>query len=432
MDHDLSRRGFLGLSAGAAALLAAGCGTGGGSSSGDVRYFFFSNNETKKARDKAVAQFNAKHPDVHVTSQATDGASYWDKLAPMVSSGNAPDVLGMITPNLQEYASRGTLLDLGPLVSAGTIDVSTINKDLLVPARWDGRLLALPVAASTNLLTYDTELLKKAGAKLPGDDWTWDGYAEFATELTKHLPKGVHGTEDMAGITRAFEIYTLARGEQVYRDKGLAVSKQTVGDWFSYWDRLRRSGAAVPADVSAAYTWGDWANAPLIRGKSALQLINTNVYIGFQALTQHELGLHVTPRVSANGPAGSYVFASSYTSIFAHTRSRQNAATFLNWLINSPEANVILKMASGPPASGKAAAALKPADLGAAAQRELAFFKHASSTHVGPPPTVWPVGASQIGTLLTRTYQDVSFGRKKISEAVDEFFSQGDSALRNG
>lgn len=138
--------------------------------------------EQPSAMEPVIAAFEAANPGITVTYESVPFAQLNDILQTRLGSGDAtPDIFTADQPRIPALVSRGFLMDLtdaagdiSELVLPSAIEASTV----------DGRLYALPVSTSTQLLYYNRDLLEKAGLTPPPADpaqrLTWEQVAKDA------------------------------------------------------------------------------------------------------------------------------------------------------------------------------------------------------------------------------------------------------------
>ncbi len=144
-----------------------------------------------------MERFEAANPGVRVRLvEVTD--RYYDKLTTLFSTNNAPDVFSINYGRLGDFARRGLLTDLSPLVS----ESAELDRSQFVPAAYDsfasvgeavGRpgLFALPRDwGPTNLLVYNKDAFDAAGLSYPTGEWTWEQFAQACRRLTIVHPGG--------------------------------------------------------------------------------------------------------------------------------------------------------------------------------------------------------------------------------------------------
>ena len=73
---------------------------------------WWGNPTRNKNTEAMIAAYTAANPNVKISGQPGEFASYWDKLATQTAGGTAPDIIQMDMAYISEYGTRGALLDL--------------------------------------------------------------------------------------------------------------------------------------------------------------------------------------------------------------------------------------------------------------------------------------------------------------------------------
>lgn len=89
---------------------------------------------------KVIELYEKKNPHVHIEAEFANWDDYWKKLAPMSAAGQLPDVIQMDTAYLAQYGKKNQLEDLTPYTKDGTIDVSSIDENMLSGGKIDNKL----------------------------------------------------------------------------------------------------------------------------------------------------------------------------------------------------------------------------------------------------------------------------------------------------
>jgi len=149
-----------------------------------IDYWHFYGGSFGKLHEAAIAEFNATHPDIQVTSQYIGSA--WtgrDKLLTAIAAGSPPDVCLVDDYWIPELAATGNIVDLGNYISANTaLDVFPL---FWKSASYEGEIWAMPYAASNLVLYYNKDLFREAGLDPNKPPTTWSQLAEYAKALTK-------------------------------------------------------------------------------------------------------------------------------------------------------------------------------------------------------------------------------------------------------
>ena len=114
----------------------------------------------------ANAQFQKDHPGVTVNVQYQTWGSHLQKLDASLAGGNAPDVVEMGNTEMTKYMAAGAFQDLSS-DKASIPNSSTWLAGLAASGRYGGKVYGVPYYAGSRVVTYRTDLFKKAGVGVP-------------------------------------------------------------------------------------------------------------------------------------------------------------------------------------------------------------------------------------------------------------------------
>jgi raffinose/stachyose/melibiose transport system substrate-binding protein len=172
----LSRRNFLGLTAGAGAAAAlAACGSSGpgtssgGSGSGAATYWYLSGAPGEQVRTATVNRFNKANPDTKVTGTTFQNDAYKTKIKTAIGAGQAPTIIwGWGGGGLKSYVDAGQVEDLTDWFSQ-----NAAVKDRLFPSSFgaatiNGKIYAMPAeTVQPIVMFYDKRAFDKIKAQVP-------------------------------------------------------------------------------------------------------------------------------------------------------------------------------------------------------------------------------------------------------------------------
>ncbi len=429
--HLVSRRLFVrtGLAA-TAALVGIGTSFAAGDiGPADLRMVWWGGEPRAVATDKALDQISSMHAGLTFTTEWSGFAGYFDKFATQVAGGNAPDIVQMnFAPELADYGSRGVLLDLGPYVQSGALDVSGFNEAALATGTVNGTLYALPLSGTTPATIINQTKFAELGIEEPTGDWTWDDFIALAAKITEASGGVVVGSDDASARQEVYEVWYLGRtGQQLYDDAGARTD--TVEDltaWFEMWAAMRAAGSIVSADVQAAHTQGDNATMPFVTGKSAMTFQWSQGQTTFASLIPDDLGLAIQP--SAGEHPHQYVRPGNLISVTAKSKHPDAAVATVSAFVADPEVLNTLGMTRGVPSSSKARELLEPT-LKPLDQEQVAFIDLVQGGRLASPPTASFSGMLDVDQLFTRIGQDIAFGRLGIADGSKMFLDQAADLL---
>ena len=115
----------------------------------------------------ATQQFKQDHPGWNVTVQYQSWPDHLQKFDASLAANTAPDVIEMGNTEMTKYMAAGAFADLTP--KKGTFQNSANwLKGLAASGVYGGKLFGVPYYAGSRVVTYRTDLFKKAGInKLP-------------------------------------------------------------------------------------------------------------------------------------------------------------------------------------------------------------------------------------------------------------------------
>ncbi|PCI87495.1 MAG: ABC transporter substrate-binding protein [Hyphomicrobiales bacterium] len=125
--------------------------------------------ERTKTLMTMVDSYEAAHPDVDVEVISLPWGQAFEKLAVMVSSGDAPDVVEMPDSWVASYAAAGQLMDLEDRIR-GWSDGATLTDKTMQMARYGGHgetAYLVPYGFYLRAMFYNKKLLAEAGVDAP-------------------------------------------------------------------------------------------------------------------------------------------------------------------------------------------------------------------------------------------------------------------------
>ena len=114
----------------------------------------------------ANTAFQKDHPGVAVNVQYQTWGNHLQKFDATLAGGSTPDVIEMGNTEMTKYMAAGAFQDLtsekGSMPNSGTW-----LEGLAASGRYGGKLYGVPYYAGSRVITYRTDLFKKAGIKVP-------------------------------------------------------------------------------------------------------------------------------------------------------------------------------------------------------------------------------------------------------------------------
>lgn len=283
---------------------------------------------------KAVALWNRKHPDIHVTVQTVPAntSGGYQKMHSSLTAGDPPDLAQIEYYALPEFMLVGGLTDL-----------SRYGADKLqehyVDWQWQqgvfaGRTYALPQASGPMGFFYREDLLHKWDVEVPR---TWDAFRRAAQQVRRRSGGDAYLGAFPPANAQWFSAFPWQRGAHWVRTEGdtwiVDLTSRESLEVADFWDGLLRDKLVVPMQDSqsaffkalqtgrlAGWPGAQWYDA-LIRGNAP----GTRGKWRVAELPRWETGA----RASSN-------WGGSATAILQGTRHPHEALRFAHWLNTDP------------------------------------------------------------------------------------------------
>jgi N,N'-diacetylchitobiose transport system substrate-binding protein len=172
-------------------------------------------------------QFSKQHPGVDVNVQYQTWPTHLQKFDATLAGGNAPDVIEMGNTEMTKYMAAGAFQDITAQKGSFANSANWL-KSLKDSSTYGGRLYGVPYYAGSRVVTYRTDLFKKAGiAKLP------TSLAEYTADAKKLGAK--NKSDKFSPVYIAGQDWYVAMAF-VY-DYGGQIAKPFRGQWQATLDR---------------------------------------------------------------------------------------------------------------------------------------------------------------------------------------------------
>jgi multiple sugar transport system substrate-binding protein len=408
MTTRLTRRSILGagLAAGLATAPAAGR-RGHAQARTRLRLTFWGNPDRARRTQAAIEAYQRANPAIEIASESAGWGDYWTRLATQVAGGNAPDVIQMDYRYIFEYARRRAIKPLDGFMP-GVLDIRDFGANNIDCGKVDGQLFGVNWGVNSTAMFYD-----KAQ------------FAERVTELArKERRRGFFGSADAGSVEPLLEAWVRQRGKALYTPEGrLGFARDDLAEFWDYWDRLRRAGAAVPGELQALYRETPETDMMTL-GHAATAFQHSNQLVAWQGVIRAPLGITMFPQGSR---PGQYYKPAMLISVAATTPQAEEAARLVNFLAVSPAATRALGVERGVPCSAAARNLLLP-DADPLAKAMIEYIALIADK-VGPLPPPPPRGAGENQQLLRRIYETITVGGARVPEAADRFMAEAQRVL---
>lgn len=164
---------------------------GGGAKTGTVRLWLNGEDTPQPMVDYAIAQFKKENPGSNVQFERQQWTGIVEKLTTSLSSNDSPDVVELGNTQAQAFEAAGALKDLTD--KKADLGGDDLVQSLVESGSYDGKFYGAPYYGGARIVVYRTDLLKKAGLKVPTST------DEFVAAGIK-LKQENSGTKNFSGI----------------------------------------------------------------------------------------------------------------------------------------------------------------------------------------------------------------------------------------
>ncbi|HYI25231.1 MAG TPA: extracellular solute-binding protein, partial [Thermomicrobiales bacterium] len=193
-SHHTSRRALLKAAAGGAAAIAVG--THGSTVATafaqddpvEIRWESRSQTTEFQAIETAIREdFEPNNPNIKVVIEQAPDQERDEKLLTAMVAGTAPDLFESWSDNVTQFADRGQVLDVQPLVDRDFTEADISDfvawqwRDFVLPS---GIRFGVPKYINVMVVWANVDKFEAAGQELPTADWTHDQYAEAAKAMS--------------------------------------------------------------------------------------------------------------------------------------------------------------------------------------------------------------------------------------------------------
>jgi len=370
---------------------------------------------------KIIEMYEEKNPNVKIEAEYAAWDDYWKKLAPQAAANELPDIIQMDLSYFSQYAQNGQIADLTSYVG-NEINTADIAENVIDGGKIGDKLYGVNAGVNVVGFHYDPAGLQKAGVDSIPENWTWDDYLDIAA---KAKDAGLFVDTSMKADV-FFNYYLRTKGESLYSKDGASLGykdDQLFVDFFKMRSDLILDKAVPTPDFMAQLKGIE--DDPVVTQNAIGIWQWSNQFVGLQQVANRDLA--IAPMPGPDSDKGLYLKPSMFWSVGNNSKNKEEAAKFIDFMINDIEANKLNLGDRGVPGSATVKEALKPL-LSPAQVQVFDYVEWAegnSSAFDGPDP----VGAGEIIETLDSLAEQMAYGNLKVEDAAKQFRQQAESVL---
>ncbi|PPF49015.1 hypothetical protein C5B94_16135 [Clavibacter michiganensis] len=385
-------------------------------------YTFWGNDDRAARYDQAIALFEEEHPNITINSTFTDYPGYWEKRQTEAAGGGLPDVMQFDYTYLRQYGENGLLGDLSEYFG-GVIDETTVADDLLATGELDGATYAIPTGYSAWAVFQNKDLLDANGLEPYAGGGSWEDYAAYVADVTEKTGGAVYGGTDYTGRIQNLELQLRAEGKELFTEDGeLGFTEADLASFWEQGDEMRTTTGVPAARLQELLPKSGFGAALATSEMSWSNFLGG--YVGDSGASEIVMS---APPTSDEGTKDLYQKVGLMQAISSSTDQPEAAATFLDFLINSPEVGAIFGATLGIPASSEQ---LAGADL-EGPDKQVADYLDSVEDRIGEAPAAPVAGYGAIEADFLDIGTSLGLGALSVDEAVTQFFDETAVTLGN-
>ncbi len=370
---------------------------------------------------KAVDLYMTLNPSVEIKTEFTDWSGYWDKLSAMASGGNLPDIIQQDYSYISQYQKSNQLADLSPYILDGTIDTSKIADSIIQSGSIDEKVYALSLGSNAPMMAYDKEIVEKAGVEIPTQP-TIDELYEIGKTIYEKT--GVKTYFD--GGVNMVQILARTKDSHFY-DEIVAGTTDATKAHFDNVQKFAEAEFAISPDLLAEKNPDVVETKPIVDQTTWNDFTYSNQFISISNAAQRELGITMYPTTADASIQPEFLKPSMFFAISETSKNKVEAAKFLDWFINSDQANKVLMAERGIPINSEVASLLR-SEVDTVASKVFDFIAEVEkvATPIDAPN---PAGSGEVEAQLKTTVENLRYGDLTSEEATQDFVAQAQKIL---
>lgn len=400
-----------------------------------IRIAWWGGEERDEKTNQVLALYAGSHPEIEFETVALGWDDYFDKIEQETAVGSMPDIIQMDYQYITTYSENGSLADLTPFVEDGTIRIQDMDKRFFDCGVVDGRVRGIVLTSSMLAMVYNPEVFDRAGISYPQPDWSWDDFADICLRLGEGMDGyGVQMTPilDM----NLYHYWVRQQGEELFSADQTALGYEDDSVYVGYvtlFKSLIDAGAIPSSDAWAAINVQGQEKLPVVTGECGMMPEWSNFAV---KVSQANANLKlVTPPLATASAKGEHMALwykpGMFFSVAETSEVKKECAQFIDWFVNSEEANDILKGERGIPVSEKIRERLLGDETLPQVQREMFAYVEEAMAFCGEIPPSEPAGIEGLNKAFAETANMCFYEVATAEEAAAEFRRRAEEILSN-
>lgn len=387
-----------------------------------IRIAWWGSEERDRLTKEVLDLYSELHPEIIFETLPSEWNDYFQILSLKTAQGDMPDLVQMDYQYITTYTQNGSLADLSGFVEDGTIRTEDWDEGALKSGVIDGRLSGIVLGTAVLSMTYNPDVFLEAGIPFPDSNWTWEDFKGDCLNIRERTGKYGAAMTPILDLN-LFHYWVRQHGEELFSPDQRSLGYEDDSIYIEYVTLFKEliDKEAVPnSDDWAAISVQGQENAPIITGDGGLT-VEWNNYPLRMSYVNDRLKLAFLPLASQNGMSGVWMKPGMYFSVAETSSLKTECARFIDWFVNSEEANRIMKGERGVPVSKHVREDLLDGERLSEVQREMFLFTDKAAELCGDTPPPEPSGIEEINSAFSETANSYFYGAASAEEAAAQF-----------
>lgn len=396
-----------------------------------IKIAWWGSDTRHKYTQELLDLYTEKNPNVKFEASPSGWDGYFEKLSTQAASGSMPDIVQMDYLYISTYAKNNSLANLQEFIDSGVINVSNVDKNILNTGSIGGKTAGIPISTAILSTTYNPKVIESVGAKMPTDDWTWDDYIALNTKVAEKTgePSALVSIIGPFGDTNPFNYWVRQHGKALFNEDGTGLGFEDdaiTASYFQMWKDMSDANVAPDMDEQSQIASVGKEALPVVTDKAATT-IEWNNFAAMVSGSNDTLKLVLMPSASENN--GLWLKPGMFLSVSESSQVKEECAKFIDWIINSEEANDIISGERGTPVSSTIRDYM--INKGTMTKQQTDMFEYVSKAAkvAGATPAADPSGISEVNEAFSNAGNSVLYGQATAEEGAAAFRKQATEIL---
>lgn len=310
-----------------------------------LRFAWWGSDSRHQALLAVIEAYQKKNPNVTIEAEYQGYDGYYEKIMTTLSSNTAPDIIQLSKewlPDIQ--GAKHYLADL----SALPVDLTTLKDNLLeISGTYNGEPNIFPCTVGGSAIVYvNTAFAEQYGVDIT-KSYTWEEIKELGKSVHEKDGDAYLMTADADMLNRLYIQPYLAQktGKPLIDEETYALNftQEDAAEAFKNVSELYESNTIEPFGDAAAFAGQADQNMKWINGKVGMIVDYTGSAPKYEASIDSPLDVISLPVIENAKTSGSIYGGDRGFAINDNSAQKEEAAKFLDFLMNDPESIKICK-----------------------------------------------------------------------------------------